>query len=427
MKIKITGGRVIDPANSVDDQLNVYIADGIIVAVAAEMADFTADKTIDAAGHWVIPGLVDLCAHMREPGMEHKATIESETRAAAAGGITTLCCPPDTSPVIDTPAVAEMIINRAEQAGHARIIPIAALTQGLAGTQLSEMAALKKAGCPVVANVTPIANTQIQRLAMEYANTHDLTVFINPTDTWLSNKGCVHEGKVSTRLGLPGVPVATETVAIARDLALVDLIGVRTHFTRLSTAAAVRMIARAQFDGLPVSADVCAHQLHLTEMDINEFDSLCHVMPPLRTQRDQQGLRDGVRDSVIQAICSDHQPHEADAKLAPFCATQPGISALTTLLPLALRLHHESGLAVMEVIHRLTKGPADVLAIDAGTLSPEQRADVCIVDPEAIWSLDESTMVSEGMNSPFLGWEFTGRVTHTLLNGKLVFDLNASA
>lgn len=427
MKIRISGGRVIDPANSIDDRLDVFIADGTIVAVATELADFTADKTIDASGLWVIPGLVDLCARMREPGFEHKATIASETRAAAAAGITTLCCPPDTIPVIDTPAVAELIINRAEQTGLARVIPIAALTQGLAGNQLSEMAALKAAGCPAVANVFPIANTQIQRLTMEYAKTHDLTVFINPTDNWLSNDGCVHEGKVSTRLGLPGIPIAAETVAIARDLALVELIGVRTHFTRLSTAAAVRMIARAQFDGLPVTADVCAHQLHLTEMDINEFDSECHVMPPLRTQRDQQGLRDGVRDGVTQAICSDHQPHEADAKLAPFCATQPGISALTTLLPLTMRLHQEAGLPLADAIHRLTKGPADVLALDTGTLTPQQRADICIFDPQHIWTLNEQTMVSQGLNTPFKGWEFKGRVTHTLLNGKLVFELNTSA
>ena len=427
MKIRIQGGRVIDPANGIDQQLDVFIAEGRIVAVAAELADFTADKVIDASGQWVFPGLVDLCAHMREPGFEHKATIESETRAAAAAGITTLCCPPDTMPIIDTPAVAELIINRAGQAGFARVIPIAALTQGLEGKQLSEMAALKAAGCPVVSNVYPIANTQIQRLTMEYARTHDLTVFINPTDSWLSNNGCVHEGKVSTRLGLPGVPVAAETVAIARDLALVDLIGARTHFTRLSSAAAVRMIARAQFDGLPVTADVCAHQLHLTEMDINEFDSQCHVMPPLRTQRDQQGLRDGVRDDVIHAICSDHQPHEADAKLAPFCATQPGISALTTLLPLTMRLHQESDLPLMDAIHRLTKGPADVLALDAGTLSPKQLADICIYDPERIWSLNDKTMISRGLNTPFKGWEFKGRVTHTLLEGKPVFELTDSA
>jgi dihydroorotase len=424
MKIRISGGRVLDPANGIDEHLDVFIADGKILAVASELDGFTADQEIDARDKWIIPGLVDLCARLREPGQEHKATIQSETRAAAAAGITTLCCPPDTHPIIDTPAVAELIQNRAEQAGYATVLPIAALTQDLKGEQLSEMAALKQAGCPVVANVGPLANTQVQRLAMEYAQTHRLTVFINPRDHWLGEYGCAHEGKVSTRLGLPGIPVAAETAAVARDLALIELIGVRAHFTRLSTHRAVRMIARAQYDGLPVTADVCAHQLHLTEMDISDYNSLCHVIPPLRTQRDRDGLREGVKQNVIQAICSDHQPHEADAKLAPFCSTQPGISALETLLPLSLRLHEEDKLPLSEIIRRLTSGPAQILNIDAGTLSPGHPADICIIDPQRIWRLDENSIQSQGMNTPFLGWEFKGRVTHTLSRGNLVYTLD---
>ncbi len=424
MRTRIRGGRVIDPANGIDAILDVFIADEKIIAVAAELDQFDADVEINAQGSWVIPGLVDLCARLREPGLEYKATIYSETRAAAAAGITTLCCPPDTQPIIDTPAVAEMIQNRAEQAGYANVIPIAALTQGLNSTQLSEMAALKKAGCPAVANVSPIANTQIQRLAMEYAQTHQLTVFINPVDAWLSQNGCAHEGKVSTLLGLPGVPVAAETAAVARDLALIELLGVKAHFTRLSTAPAVRMIARAQYDGLPVSADVCAHQLHLTEMDVNDYNSQCHVIPPLRTQRDKEGLREGVRQNVIQAICSDHQPHEADAKLAPFCSTQAGISALETLLPLTLRLHDEDNMPLSESIRRITSGPASLLNINAGTLTPGSQADICIIDAERIWQLDERSIQSQGLNTPFIGWEFKGRVTHTVFKGRLVYTLD---
>ncbi len=424
MKMRISGGRVLDPANGIDENLDIFIGDGKILAVAAELDGFNAEHDIDASGRWVIPGLIDLSARLREPGHEHKATIESETRAAAAAGITTLCCPPDTNPIIDTPAVAELIQNRAEQAGYANVLPIAALTQGLKSEQLSEMAALKQAGCPAVANVGPLANTQIQRLAMEYAQTHKLTVFINPQDYWLGKHGCAHEGKVSTRLGLPGIPVAAETAAVARDLALIELIGVKAHFTRLSTLRAVRMIARAQYDGLPVTADVCAHQLHLTEMDISDYDSLCHVIPPLRTQRDRDGLREGVKQNVIQAICSDHQPHEADAKLAPFCSTQPGISALETLLPLSLRLHEEDNLPLSETIRRLTSGPAHILNIDAGNLSPGSPADICIIDPERIWRLDQNSIQSQGRNTPFMGWEFKGRVTHTLYRGNIVYTLD---
>lgn len=423
LRIRIRNGRVIDPANDIDATLDIFIAEGKIVAVAPTLDTFNADQEIDAQGCWVIPGQVDLCARLREPGQEHKATIHSETKAAASAGITTLCCPPDTSPIIDTPAVAELIQNRAEQAGFANVLPIAALTQGLNNKQLSEMATLKKAGCPVVANVGPLANTQIQRLAMEYAQTHELTVFINPLDEWLAKNGCAHEGKISTHLGLTGIPVAAETAAVARDLALIELIGVKAHFTRLSTARAVRMIARAQYDGLPVSADVCAHQLHLTEMDICDYDSRCHVQPPLRAQRDKEGLREGIKQNVIQAICSDHQPHEADAKLAPFCSTQSGISALETLLPLTLRLHEEDGLPIMECIRRLTCGPAEILGIEAGRLDAGRPADIAIIDPQQIWQLDENTLLSKGHNTPFYGWEFKARVIHTLLNGKLVYTL----
>lgn len=423
LRTRIRNGRVIDPANGIDENTDIFIADGKVVAIASNLEQFSADQEIDAQDLWVIPGLVDLCARLREPGLEHKATIHSETRAAAAAGITTLCCPPDTSPIIDTPAVAELIQNRAEQAGYANVLPIAALTQGLKNEQLSEMAALKKAGCPAVANVGPLANTQIQRLAMEYAQTHDLTVFINPVDEWLAKRGCAHEGKISTHLGLPGIPVAAETAAVARDLALIELIGVKAHFTRISTARAVRMIARAQYDGLPVTADVCAHQLHLTEMDISNYDSRCHVQPPLRTQSDKEGLREGVKQNSIQAICSDHQPHEADAKLAPFCSTQSGISALETLLPLTLRLHEENGLPVSECIRRLTSGPADILGIEAGRLSSGSPADIAIIDPQQYWRLNEDTILSQGKNTPFHEWEFQARVTHTLLKGKLVYTL----
>jgi len=422
MRIRIKNGRVIDPANNIDAQLDVFISGGKIEAVCPELDGFTANREIDASGQWVFPGLVDLSARLREPGQEHKATIHSETRAAAAAGITTLCCPPDTSPIIDTPAVAKLIQTRAEQAGFARIVPLGALTRQLQGKHLSEMAALKQAGCEAVYNVAPLADSQIQRLAMEYAQTHDLTVFITPVDPWLHKQGCVHEGRVATLLGLPGSPEAAETAAVARDLALIEQIGVRAHFTRLSTERAVRMIARARYDGLPVSADVCAHQLHLTEMDISDYNSDCHVQPPLRSERDRDGLIAGVQQNIIQAICSDHQPHEADAKLAPFSATQPGISSLETLLPLSMRLVQENRLELSDMLARLTHGPASILGIDAGTLSTGSPADVCIFDPEHIWQLSDNTILSQGHNTPFKGWEFTGKVSHTLHNGRIVYQ-----
>jgi dihydroorotase len=422
MRIIIRDGRVIDPAAGIDAKLDLFIADKRIIALGDTPDGFAAEREIDAAGRVVCPGLVDLCARLREPGLEHKATIASETAAAAAAGITTLCCPPDTDPVIDTPAVAQLVRRRAQQAGYARLFPLGALTRSLAGEQLSEMAELLEAGCVGVGNVVPLGNSQIMRRAMEYAATQGLTVFVSAEDPWLHNDGCAHEGAMATRLGLPGIPEAAETAAVARDLALIEQTGVRAHFCRLSTARAVRMIARARYDGLPVTADVAAHQLWLTEEHIGEFDSQCHVLPPLRTEHDRRGLREGLAGSVIGAVCSDHQPHEADAKLAPFGATEPGISGLETLLPLTLRLAREQVLTLPEAIARLTSQPAEILRIDGGTLAAGAPADVCIFDPDAAWTLEPGSLVSRGSNTPFAGWNLHGRVTHTLLGGQVVFE-----
>jgi dihydroorotase len=422
-RIIIRNGRVIDPANGTDGLNDVYIAEGKIVSVGLTPEGFQADQEIDASNRIVTPGLVDISARLREPGLEHKATIASETRAAAASGITTLCCPPDTSPVIDTPAVAELIRHRAMLSGKSKVVPLGALTRGLEGQQISEMAALKDAGCVGVFNVYPIENTLIQRRSMEYAATHGLTVFLNSEDVWLAHKGCAHEGPISTRLGLPGIPAAAEIAAVARDIALVEQLGVRAHFCRLSTAKAVRMVARAQYEGLPITADVCAHQLFLNEYSIEGYNAYCHVRPPLRSEQDRLGLRQGVTQNVVGAICSDHQPHDADAKQSPFCSTQPGISALETLLPFTLRLAEEEEISLSDAIRRVTSNPASILGIDAGALSIGAAADVCIFDPDQEWVLDKDSMISHGQNTPFLGQTFKGRVTHTLVYGEVVFEL----
>ena len=424
-KIRIHGGRVIDPANSIDASLDVYVANGRIAAIGKAPDGFKADHEINATGCIVCPGLVDLSARVREPGMERKASIVSESRAAASGGITTLCCPPDTQPVIDTPAVAELIRLRAEACGKTRIVTLGALTRGLSGEQLSEMAALQQAGCVGVSNaLQPLANPLIERRALEYAATFDLTVFLYANDHWLANNGCAHEGRVAARLGLPGIPEAAETAALARDLALVEQTGVRAHFCRLTTGRAVQMVARAQFDGAPVTADVAIPYLYLSEVDISDFDSDCHLIPPLRTTEDRQRLRNALQRGTLNALCSDHQPHEADAKLGPFPSTEPGISGLDTLLPLGLRLVDEKALDLVELIRRLTSGPADILGLPYGRLSADASADICIFDPDSIWQLDTGSMQSRGHNTPFMGWELKGRVKHTLLAGKPVFSLD---
>lgn len=422
MGTAIRGGRIIDPASKFDTVTDLYIQDGRIAAIGEAPADFSADQEIDASGKWLLPGLVDLQARLREPGQKHKGTIASETAAAAAAGITTLCCPPDTNPVIDTPAVAAQIAYRAEASGKARVLPIGALTQGLEGEQLASMQALHTAGCRVMGNARrPITSTLVQRRALEYAATLGLTVFINAEDPWLAADGCVHDGQVSSRLGLAGIPECAEIIAINRDLILIEQTGVRAHFSQLSSARSVALIAEAKAKGLDVSADVSAHQLYLTDLDVDDFNSHCHVRPPLRSQRDRDGLRQALADGVISAICSDHQPHDRDAKLAPFAATEPGISALETLLPLTLRLVEEGVLNLHDAVSHITWTPSQILGIEAGRVQVGDAADICIVDPEQRWEVSENTIISNGKNTPFLGWEMRGKVSHTFLEGKQVY------
>ncbi len=426
MKFQINNARIIDPFNGIDEINNLFVEAGRIVAKGQAPVGFEADRLLDCRDQIIIPGLVDLAARLREPGNDHVATVASETLAAASAGITTLCCPPDMIPCIDSPAEAKLIQQRAQTAGFCRVHPIGALTKGLEGQVLSEMAALKQAGCVGIGNaLRALGNTLILRRAMEYAASQDLTVFLHPLDHALVDRGCAHEGATATRLGLPGIPSAAETAAVGQQLALIEQTGVRTHFCRLSTARAVRMIARAKYDGLPITADVCAHQLFLTDTSISDFNTLCHTMPPLRTQDDLTGLREGVASGAVTAICSDHQPHELDAKRAPFAVTEPGISALDTLLPLVLRLVDEGVLSLPDAVARVTSGPASVIGTDAGTLSIGNCADLCIFNPKLEQELTQTGIHSWGKNTPFLGWRFRGLVTYTVLNGRMVFERSA--
>lgn len=418
-KLLIRGGRVIDPANKLDKVADIGIVDHKIVH---SLVDFAPDKVIDAKGLIVCPGLIDLSVHLREPGYEHKGTIDSETRAAAKGGITTVCCTPNTLPVIDTPAVVDLIQEKAKKLGFARVLPLGALTEGLKGEQLSEMQALKAAGCIGVSNsFYKIKDNALLRRCFEYAATFDLTIFINPIEHSLAVNGCAHEGSMSTRLGLPPIPETAETVAVATIILLAEQTQARVHFNQLSTGKAVAMIKGAQQKGLAISADVAAYQLHLSEQHLENFNSLYHVIPPLRSETDQQLLREGVATGVVAALCSNHQPHEAFAKLAPFAATEPGISGVETLLSLGLQLVEEKVLDLNSLIERLTSGPAKILGINAGTLTPGQAADICIFDPKQSWTPTESTLISCGKNTPFLQQALKGQVQYTLLNGKIVY------
>ncbi len=423
MSLLIRNARVVCPTTSLDGLRNILVHDDKIAGLAEIGNDFSAQQEIDASGLWLFPGAIDLAAWLREPGLDHKATLRSETRAAAAAGVTTLCYQPEPGANFDTAAQVHLIddLNRKDKQAHVEIV--GNLTQSLKGEQLSNMGSLKRAGCIGVTNGwQPFKSLQILRRAMEYAATHNLTVFIYPLEHNLAAGGYIHEGEISARLGLPAIPSAAETVAVAQTLALASHTGARVHLCRLSTRLSVRLVRQAKESDLPISADVAAHQLFLTEVDVADFNPLCHVMPPLRSARDRDALREGLADGTIDAICSDHQPHELDAKLAPFQQTAPGISAVETLLPLTLRLVDEGVLSLSQALSKVTTAPAHIIGSTAGRIAVGAPADLVLFDPEALWELNIQHMLSEGKNTPFAGWSFNGAVKRTLLAGQSVFS-----
>lgn len=411
-RIEIRNARLLDPAQATDQIGNCYIEDGKIVSIGTEPLDgFTPDESCEASGKWLIPGLVDLAAYLREPGLETKATIASETYAAVKSGITTLCYSPEPKVLVNNATQVNMIHEINQRTCHANIEIIGNLTRHLDGETLSNMGGLKKAGCIGVGNgLHPIKNLQVLRMAMEYASTHDLAVFLHPQDHNLANKGCVHESAISSRLGLPGIPVAAETAALAAILMLVSETGVRTHICRISCRESVRLLEYAKQEGLPVTADVAAHQLWLTENDVADFNPLCHVMPPLRSQRDRDSLREAVANGTIDAICSDHQPHDIDAKLAPFQQTEPGISAIESFLPLTLKLVEEGHLDLLTALKSVTYNPASIIKRDYGSLLPGNQAQLVLIDPNQPWEINTQQLLSAGKNTPFNGWGGMGKV-----------------
>jgi dihydroorotase len=421
----ISQGRIIDPANNIDHIGDVFLEGGRIVSVIHEPQGFKPDRIIDASNLVVCPGFIDLSTRLREPGQSRKATIKSETKAALAAGVTAMCLQPDTNPVIDTPAVAELINEFAEKAQYPHIYPIAALTQKLEGTELSTMLSLKQAGCIAVSNASkPVKNLLILRRAMEYAASHDFLLMVRPHEFWLGNNGCVHEGIIATRYGLPSIPESAETIAIAQYLELAELTGCRVHFGQLSAKRSVIKIQQAKKYGLNISADVAIHQLLLTENDMPTFDSAYHVLPPLRTETDRQALGEALANGVIDCICSDHQPHDIDAKLGAFPETEPGMSSLETLLPLMLKLVENGVISLNQGITALTHKPAQVLGLKRGALTPGFKADICIFDPGKQWQVNIDNWKSQGTNTPFWGQTFTGKVIYTLQKGKLVYCLD---
>jgi dihydroorotase len=423
MRIQISNGRVIDPANGIDRTADVFIADGIIVGVGKMPAGFEAGGSLDAAGCIVCPGLVDLSARLREPGYEYRATLESEMAAAAAGGVTSLACPPDTDPPLDEPGLVEMLKHRARLPEFAHVYPVGALTEKLAGVNLTEMAELAEAGCVAFGQAnTAIVDTQVLLRAMQYAATFDFPVWMQAQDPFLARLGVAHDGEVASRLGLTGIPVAAETIALATILHLARETGARIHLPRISSAVGLEMIIAARRSGIPATCDVAVHHLHLCEHDIGYFDPHARLDPPLRAQSDRDALRRGLADGSINAVCSDHTPVDDDAKQVPFDEAEPGATGLELLLPLTLKWAKEMKLPLLKALARVTSDPARILGIDAGSLGVGAAADICVFDPQAAYGISRETLKSQGKNTPFLGLELQGRVRGTLIDGHLAYD-----
>ena len=419
MKILIKGGRVVDPASGQDKLGDVFVSDGRIVDSFKDKPE----KTIDAKGLVVAPGLIDLSARLREPGYEYKATLESEMDAAVAGGVTSLACPPDTDPPLDEPGLVDMLRRRAKALARARVYPIGALTVKLQGARLTEMAELAAAGCVAFSQAnTPIADTQVLWRALQYAATFGYPVWLRAVDLWLAKEGVAHDGEVATRLGLPGVPVFAETIALGTLLELVRATGTRLHVCRLSSAAAVALMRAAKKEGLPVSCDVGIHHVHLSDMDLGYFDSHCRLEPPLRSQRDREALAAALADGTVDCAVSDHTPVDEDQKQLPFAEAEPGATGLELLLPLTLKWGAERKLPLAKALACVTSEAARVLGVPSGRIAAGAPADLVVFDPQAPFRVTPEALRSQGKNSPFLGYELAGRVHATLVAGNVVFE-----
>jgi len=423
MKIHIKNGRLIDPASGTDAQQDVFIAAGKIVALGSAPAGYTANRTIDASGLVVCPGLVDLAVRLREPGFEYMATLESEMQAAAAGGVTSLACPPDTDPPLDEPGLVEMLKFRARNLNQSHVYPVGALTVGLKGSQLTEMAELTDAGCVAFSHAdAPLSDTQLLLRALQYAATFDFPVWLRPQDPGLARGGVAHDGQVATRLGLAAIPVCAETIALSTILLLARETGARIHLCRMSSAEGVDMVRQAKARGLKVSCDIAIHHAHLSEMDIGYFDPNCHLTPPLRSQRDRDGLRAALSDGTVDALCSDHTPVDEDAKQLPFGEAESGATGVELLLPLTLKWIEETRLPLIQGLARITSEPARILGVSAGVIKPGASADLCVFDPARYWKIEPSALKSQGKNTPYTGIEVKGKVGYTLVDGQVVYE-----
>ncbi len=421
MNLLITGGRVIDPSQGLDGIVDLLIVDGKVSALGEGLTAPAGSRVIDAQGLIVTPGLIDMHVHLRDPGLEYKEDIISGTRAAAAGGFTSLCCMPNTKPVIDNKTVASYVVNKARAAGFANVFPAGSITQGSKGESLSEMGELKEAGCVAVTDDgRPVVSGELMRRALEYARGMGLVVISHAEDPSLAADGVMNDGYVATELGLKGIPWVAEDSATARDVYLSELTGSALHVAHVSTKGSVRIIRNAKARGVRVTCETAPHYFILTDEAVRGYNTNAKMNPPLRSEEDRQAIRQGLADGTIDAIATDHAPHHKDEKDLEFNLAMNGILGLESSLPLSLRLVADGVLTLPELVEKMSCAPARILGLSRGSLEPGSVADITVIDPELEWTMEAEKLASKSKNSPFIGWELKGKAAYTILAGKIV-------
>jgi len=422
MSILIKNGRVIDPKNNIDSILDILVVNGKITELNKNLDSKKANQIIDASKKIVMPGIIDLQLNLREPGNQYKSTLDSEMKAANAGGVTGMVCPPDTTPILDEPGLVKMLKNKSEALKRGNVYPLGALTQKLNGKLLTEINDLYESGCIGFSQAEkPIQDTEVLYRSFQYLSTFNLKAFLRAEDAYLSEKGIINAGEISTRLGLKGIQSISETTAINKILEIARLTKTKVHLNKISTADGLNLIKIAKKNGINVTCDVSIHQIFLTDNDIGFFNTNCYLKPPLRKESDRIKIIESIVDGTIDAICSDHSPVNEDNKLKPFAESEHGASSVELLIPMVFKLSEEYKIDLGLLINKITHIPANILEINKGNLSINSDADICIFDPNYSWEVNAKTLISEGKNTPFMNANFIGKVSSTIFNGNIVF------
>lgn len=421
MKLLIKGGRVIDPIQGLDEVLDVLIVNGTVKELGKGLSAPAGAEVLDAAGKYVVPGLIDMHVHLRDPGLEYKEDIISGTKAAAAGGFTSVCCMPNTKPVIDNKTVASYIINKAKAEGFCNVFPVGSITYAMNGERMAEMGELKEAGCVAVSDDgRPVVNAELMRRSLQYAHGMGIMVISHAEELSLVGEGVMNEGFTSTEIGLKGIPRVAEDIATARDVMLAEYTGAPLHIAHVSTKDSVRIIREAKARGVKVTCETAPHYFTLSDDAVRGYDTNAKMNPPLREEADVAAIKEGLKDGTIDCIATDHAPHHLDEKDVEFNEALNGIIGLETSLPLSLQLVETGVLTLMQLLEKMSANPAAILGLNRGSLKTGAVADITVIDPTKEWTVDAEKLLSKSKNSPFLGWKVKGSAAATIVAGKII-------